>query len=252
MGQAAIASVATLAGRSGQAEAALPTPHDVGRKLHPDGRVRRFPGNTFIHHLAQQGDGFEFFNELLNLYREAPRHAFARKIAWTPPSSYHMTVFAGFNEEDRGTPKSPSAVAAGRSLEEITAQWLEQFRTGLDITSTRVRMKFGTAAYTEGGSPHIPLVPADESSRRVLAQLRDALSALTGIRGSDHERYEFHITYGYVFHWLSRTEAQALQGFTEYWTRQLEKRFGMLEIDGVQFCSFEDMYAFRVLHELKK
>jgi len=50
--------------------------------------------------VEQHRDGFELFNTLLNIYREFPTCGFASKISLTSPSSYHITVFGGLNDED--------------------------------------------------------------------------------------------------------------------------------------------------------
>jgi hypothetical protein len=114
----------------------------------------------------------------------------------------------------------------------------------------RFEFALGTPVAMTDGAPHIPLLPADEATARRLAALRDELSAFTGIRDRDHERYHYHLTFGYIHELLTASEAQALKAATDGWIKRLAARAGRIVIPAVQFCSLRDMYAFRVLHAL--
>lgn len=232
------------------ASAPAAVPHDVGRKFNADGTVRPFGGNTFIGHIAQQGAGYKVFDALLTMYREAPAHAFARKLALTPPSSYHVTVFGGLNDEDQGRPRWPRALPPGLSLGAVTQRWLRELQSRPGIDARPFEFAFGQPDTMVDGAPHLPLHPANDATAQRLAALRDELSALTGIRDKDHARYAYHMTFGYLFQLLSSGEAQALQAATADWVDRIAARAGTLSIPAVQFCSLRDMYAFRVLHAL--
>jgi hypothetical protein len=220
------------------------TPADVGRKFNADGSVRPFAGNTFIGPVPQQGAGFAAFNALLNIYREFPAHTFATKIALLPPSSYHVTLFGGLNESDRDSPRWPQGVPGSLALETATMRWLDKLAkrhpqsAGFDFVLDE------PPAPMRDGSLHIPLRPADEATAKRLAGLRDALAQLTGIRRADHDRYQYHLTFGYVHHFLSSEEAQDLQTATARWMEGLAPA---LHIPAFQFCRFTDMYAFESL-----
>ncbi|MFL7979353.1 DUF1868 domain-containing protein, partial [Xanthomonas vasicola] len=67
--------------------AKTPPPSDVGRKFLRSRRPMPFAGNTFVGHLEQQGDGYDSFDRVLNIYRELPEQRFANKFALLPPSS---------------------------------------------------------------------------------------------------------------------------------------------------------------------
>lgn len=240
------ALAATLPGTA----AAQNVPRDVGRKFNADGSVRRFGGNTFIGHVGQQGADYEQFDALLDIYREMPAHAFAHKIALTPPSSYHVTMFGGLNDEDQGRARWPRGLPPDMPVDAVTREWLRQLKTRPPLADHRFKFEFGNPALMKDGAPHVPLVPADDATARRLKGLRDELSAFTGLRDKDHERYRYHLTFGYLHAVLSDGEAQALKSATEDWVRRLSARVGAIAIPAVEFCSFRDMYAFRVLHEL--
>lgn len=232
------------------ATAAAPAARDVGRKFNADGTVRPFGGNTFIGHIEQQGAGFDQFDALLSIYREFPAYSFARKISLTPPSSYHVTVFGGLNDEDAGRPRWPRGLPAGQSVDAVTRQWLHRLQARPRLADSRFEFAFGTPVVTSDGAPHIPLHPANDATAKRLVALRDDLSALTGIRDKDHDRYAYHMTFGYVHERLSSAEAQALHTATAHWVERAAAVRGTIVIPEVQFCSLRDMYAFRVLHNL--
>src|SRR5262245_24986963 len=103
----------TLTAAAGHTDAAVDAPASPpsrGRKFTADGRVMGDPGNPLVCHLAQQGAGSACFNALLDIYREAPAHAFMRKVTLLPPSSYHMTVFNGAADKERDV--WPTAIPA--------------------------------------------------------------------------------------------------------------------------------------------
>jgi hypothetical protein len=228
------------------AEAAT-LPADVGRKFNADGSVRPFAGNTFIGPVPQQGAGFATFDALLTIYREFPAHAFSTKIALLPPSSYHVTLFGGLNESDRNSPRWPQGISGALALQTATTQWLDKLAerhpqaTGFDFVLDEPPPPM------RDGSPHIPLRPADEATAKRLADLREALARLTGIRRADHDRYQYHLTFGYVHHILTPDEALDLQAATARWMAALPP---VLHVPAFHFCRFKDMYAFESLHQL--
>jgi hypothetical protein len=231
-------------------EAPATRARDVGRKFNADGTVRPFGGNTFLGHIQQQGAGFDLFNALLNIYREFPTHAFASKISLTPPSSYHVTVFGGLNEEDKGRPRWPAQLPLDWSIDAVTRAWAHRLRARPTLADPGFVFEYGEASATTGGAPHLPLRPADDATAARLHTLRDELSAFTGLRDKDHDSYEYHMTFGYVHEVLSANEAESLRAATQHWIEQLSVRGLRIRIPAVQFCSIVDMYAFRVLHEL--
>lgn len=225
-------------------------PRDVGRKFNADGTVKHFGGNTFVGHVAQQGRDYDLFDGLLDIYREFPAHGFASKIALTPPSSYHVTVFGGLNDEDKGRARWPRTLSADLSVEEVTQQWLRELKKRPRLVEPRFEFAFGTPVAMTDGAPHVPLHPVNDTTARRLAALRDALSEFTGIRDKNHDAYKYHLTVGYIHQLLTDQEAQSLKAATEGWVERLAARSGTLTIPAVHFCSLRDMYAFRELHAL--
>ncbi|BBB58426.1 hypothetical protein UNDKW_0153 [Undibacterium sp. KW1] len=80
--------------------------------------------------------------------------------------------------------------------------------------------------------------------------MRNELSEITGIRDQDHERYKYHITLGYIHRYLSATEAEQLQKLTKDCMQKVAELRRNIQIPSVEFCRFNDMFAFEVLHRL--
>ncbi len=104
--------------------AKTPPPPDVGYKFWGSRRPMPFAGNTFLGHLEQQGDGYDSFDRVLNIYRELPEQRFANKFALLPPSSYHVTLLGGVNESDRAHGPWPSDLERDHALADINADYL--------------------------------------------------------------------------------------------------------------------------------
>jgi len=218
---------------------------DVGRKFTPDGRVIRFAGNTVICHLDQQGARAGCFNALLDIYREAPMHAFLRKVTLLPPSSYHMTVFGGANDSDRQPPAWPRDMPLDLPLDEchrILADRLREFKLGVVLP---IRMRVDMAEPAEDERPlTLRLLPLDAAENNRLRDLRDRLAVATGIRALGHDAYRFHITLGYQFARLTHAEHTAFRTQLRRWRTEVSSRCPVIELGPPEYCTFEDMFAF--------
>lgn len=234
---------ATGASRWPALAAELP-PHDVGRKFYADGRVKPFAGNTIISHLPQQGRNSVFL-AMLDIYRQLPSYRFSHKITPTPPSSYHMTVFGGATDTDRVPGLWPKDVPRDAPIAECN-KWvgdrLSKFK--LD-TALPFRMRVDKAEANLHEAPiTIRLLPADEIEAKKLSALRDRLSDTLGIRGSDHDRYRFHITLAYLIQRLTEDEKQEYSSALARWRDVVDHQLGVFEIGAPEYCIFRDMFAF--------
>lgn len=226
-------------------------PHDVGRKFNSDGSVHPFAGNTFIGHVGQQEADFDMFDKLLDVYRELPRHGFARKLSVLPPSSYHVTVFVGLNEVDRGKARWPAGFPSDTPLEVVSQVYAERMRSfdGLKTTEPYDFIVNGRPELRNEGTLQIRLKPARTETLARLNAVRDRLSELTGIRDARHTRYQYHLTLGYLNQFLTPVEAAEMRDATERWERHIFASGQPLLIRQLQFCSCRDMYAFRVVEQ---
>lgn len=220
-------------------------PHDVGRKFFADGRVRPFAGNTIICHLPQQGPGYETFDALLDVYREMPIHEFGRKIALLPPSSYHMTIFGGANDQGRSPGAWPADIPTDTPID-VCSALLAKRLADFDLDcALPIRMRVNDAEPMHPEPLLIDLVPVDAAENLKLRRLRDRLSQTLKIRTRDHDRYGFHITLAYQIAWFDEAENADFQRARDRWRSELRKTAPVIEFQAPEFCTFKDMFAFK-------
>jgi hypothetical protein len=247
---------ATVAGSVGSAAARTQAeqseyPPSVGVKFAKDGRVISFPGNTLICHLDQQGEHAGCFNALLNIYRDAAAEPFMKEVTLLPPSSYHMTVFGAADDFNRRPGDWPNGVPLDLPIAEchqIMAERLREFRLACPLP---LRMRVNLTEPDADARPlRLRLLPIDDAENRKIRDLRDRLSTALGIRNQNHETYEFHITLGYLIRWLSADEERAFRTTLRRWRENVAARCPVIDLGAPEYCTFEDMFAFRRLFYL--
>lgn len=221
-------------------------PRDVGRKFFADGRVKPFAGNTIVCHLPQQGEGSEPFNALLDFYREMPQHAFVRKLTLLPPSSYHMTIFGGANDQDRRLPVWPADLPLDMPIADcnrVLGERLRDFR--LEESTPPYRMRVDLAEPSADEAPIvIRLLPVDDAERLRLSRLRDRLSKRLSVRAPNHDAYRFHITLAYQIQWLTPAEHAEFRRVLKGWHENLARRCPVIALGAPEYCYLKDMFAF--------
>jgi len=221
-------------------------PPDVGRKFFGDGRVKGFAGNTVVCHLPQQGPGSEPFDALLDIYRQLPGSSFGKKMTALPPSSYHMTIFVGANDQERKPGLWPADLPLDLPMaacNERLAELLRSFRLDCALP---FKMRVDTAEPAADERPlTIRLVPLDEAEAAKLARLRDRLSTLLGIRSKGHDTYRYHITLGYLIQWLTPAENADFRSALKSWNDDLARICPVIELGAPEYCTLEDMFAFK-------
>lgn len=219
---------------------------EVGRKFYPDGRVHPFRGNTIICHLDQQGPNSTLFEALLDIYRQFPALSFARKMTPLPPSSYHMTIFGGANDAERRPGLWPSSIPLNTPIEECTRILGERLKAANLGPIAPIRMRVDPSAPLPTENPMtIRLLPADDSENRRLRQLRNELSAITGIRAPSHDAYRFHVTLGYLIRQLSDVEIKEFRNFNLHSHQGISKKVPEISLGNPEYCELDDMFHFR-------
>jgi hypothetical protein len=242
----AAASTAYLAG-GGAAEAeiahATPVPADVGRKFFANGRVRPFAGNTIICHAPQQGDNAGYFNALLDIYRDAVVLPYAKKIALTPPSSYHVTIFGGANDQERRPGLWPKAVPLDAGMTACNA-WVAQKLKALSLDCA-LPLRFKIDLDPPHEAPFVlRLLPVDAQEDAKLRRLIARLSATLGITPPGIDTYQFHTTLGYSLQWLDDNEDRDFQGRMTAWRGAINRQCPEIPFGAPEYCLLDDMYAF--------
>ena len=233
-----------------QANDQVGDPPSVGVKFGRDGHVLPFPGNTIICHLPQQGSAAACFNALLDIYREAPAHAFMRKVTMLPPSSYHMTVFGAAASSDRRPEIWPKGLPLDAPMSACHRLLAERLRTFKLDCALPLRMRVDLSDVDQDHLPlRVRLIPADGAESKKLSRLRDRLSETLTIREPDHESYGFHITLGYLIRWLTPEENITFRKELRRWRETLAESCPVIELGAPEYCTFDDMFAFhRQLH----
>ncbi|ALS93226.1 DUF1868 domain-containing protein [Xanthomonas oryzae] len=231
--------------------AKTPPPPDVGYKFWGSRRPMPFAGNTFLGHLEQQGDGYDSFDRVLNIYRELPEQRFANKFALLPPSSYHVTLLGGVNESDRAHGPWPSDLKRDHALADINADYLLRVKERATPPLGACRFLVNPTAAKTGANVNllIPLKPADTQTAQRLETARQALMQLTRLQRPDYINFQFHISLAYLCDTLDAAEQTAYRKAVGGWLTQLAAA-GPITVPRFHFCTFDDMYAFRTMHEV--
>jgi hypothetical protein len=214
-------------------------------KFNASGTVRPFAGNTVLCHLDQQGENATAFHALLDIYREAQAHAFVRRMTLLPPSSYHMTVFGGVNDQGRSKAWPPD-LPIDLSIEECSDIIAERLRASGPYPMEPICMRVDRAAAhkDEEHVLRIRLLPLDRNEEGKLHELRDRLARVFGFRRADHDCYVFHISLAYLIAAPTAVESADLRDCASRWREMLERRCPQISLGAPEYCTFKDMYAF--------
>lgn len=227
-------------------EGAREAPRDVGRKFEADGRVRRFAGSTVICHLPQQGPDSAAFDVLLDFYRAAPGHGFARRIALLPPSSYHMTVFGGVNDIGRNSKTWPAGIPIDTPIGDCNRIIGERLQAAGLPRIERLAMKVdANDSGDDGNTLRIPLTPADAGELARIEDLRAAIARTIGVPVPVSGTYQFHITLAYTIAPFDEAERRDALAVMAEWKRRLVRRVPVIALGTPEYCTFEDMFAFK-------
>ena len=223
--------------RQPQAGAQSAIPSGVGRKFHPDGSIRPFPGNTVICHLDQDS---ALFDALLRMRKTLAKLPFASAYTLLPPASWHMTVFEGVCDEIRKPSYWPSDLPMTAPLETCNAlfeQKLQDFDLGSDAP---FKVKpLGLQPLVDGIALNIQ--PATDDDEQRLRDLRDRLSELLLLKHEQHGSYAFHLSIGYLIRNLSPDEQRQLHDLFE---NESATNGTCFELGAPEFCRFDDMFAY--------
>lgn len=241
---AGLLAATTLPGFAGAAIA--PTRGDGARKFAADGRVLPFAGSTVVCHLAQQGPESGVFEVLLDFYRMARWTGFGPKVTLLPPSSYHMTVIGCATDAGREIGKWPAGIALDAPIEECNRIVGERLRhADLPLISPiRMQVDSGDSGY-DGNTLRIPLEPVDQAEFERLEGLRASIARAIGIAEPVPGAYQFHITLGYVTRPFSSAEQQEAIEVLLDWKQRIAQAAPMVTLGAPEYCTFDDMFAFK-------
>ena len=208
----------------------------VGYKFNKDGSCKSFPGATIISFIRE---GEEVYSELSLIAKEAQATRYAHKYTFLPPSSYHMTNFVVFNdnEQDRNSEGWSSKFPRDTSCEQMIKNMYEAIQH-ID------HPKGYTMRVRKVGHTGLRLLPADDDTANSLRNYREALAEATGIYWEDHNDYEFHATYAYLLIELDEQEQQEREKLLAKQTERLQKNLSEFYIRAPEYCTIRDMSQF--------
>lgn len=227
---AAHLAYASQSGNSG------PIPH-LGRRYDASGRFLLERGNTIICHLIEGSETAAVIHECRARYLAMPG---ANKLAFTAPSSLHMTLFQGIIETQRALPYWPADVPVETPIDDMTAIFMDRlarFEAGENFSME----------VTHATPNGLTLAGVAVRDRENLKAWRDRLADLLGYRHPDHETYVFHITFAYMIERFDEHEMAAWVPFLDEIGDDIRRRSPIIELKAPAFCAFDDMNHFEEL-----
>ncbi|KAJ7366618.1 RNA ligase/cyclic nucleotide phosphodiesterase [Mycena albidolilacea] len=221
-------------------------PPGVPSKFDSDGNAQHFPGNTVVSHLSPSSEP-ELYESMLALYDKLKRYHLSHLYALLPPSSWHMTVFEGVCDQVRVPGRWPDDLPIDASLQECTSLF-ENKLSSFDLQCDppyRISVT-GFDPLETGIGVHLEPSTPGENAR--IRGLRDRLSTLLHIRHKGHATYGLHLSMAYLLRILTEEQEKELRGLLMDHFNGMPKLF---KLGAPEFCTFEDMLAFKRLFYLK-
>ncbi len=224
----------------------IPPPPALGAKFHADGSPAPFAGNTIICHLDPASDAF---NRMVAIQDGFRKSSFAAKLAFLPPTSFHMTVFEGVCDIVRDRPGHwPADMQDDAPCADVTRHFADRL-AGMPAPAGFAMRAIGLQTFWPNGCA-IRLAPADSSQNRMIRDYRDALSETLRLRHADHDGYPFHSTLFYMTDWLSPAEQADYVALSAELAQQMSEAEILFELGRPEFCTFDDLSHFERLRFL--
>lgn len=208
-----------------------------GIRYDTTGRFLTERGNTVVCHLVEGSEPAAAILEARTRYTTMPG---ADKLAFTAPSSLHMTLFQGIIETRRALPYWPGDVPVETPVDDMTGIFMDRlahFRSG-KVFAVEVKHATPLGLVVDG---------VTDEDRAVLKDWRDRLADLLGYRHPDHETYAFHITFAYMIERFDDETLSAWIPFLEEVAADIRRRAPVIELRAPAFCAFDDMNHFEEL-----
>ena len=209
-------------------------PRYLGVRFDDGGTFLPQPGNTVVCHVVPDSRTAGALLAVRDALKTLPH---GDRFAYTPPSSYHMTVFRGVIEGRREAGHWPADMPFDTPIEETTRHYRKRL-AAFSAPPFRMRM----VSVTPLGLVLTGATDADESTVRAI---RDGLVAPFGYREPDHEDYTFHVTLAYVMGWLPAGAETVYLPALRRIADEFAAAVPVLELEAPALCSFDDMTEFR-------
>jgi hypothetical protein len=234
---------AQMTQREAEIAANIPTA-DTKLKFNPDGSRRPFAGNTVICHLQPQGATRDAVERIAT---DLKRSSLMRKISLLPPTSYHMTVYPGVNDQGRDITGWPSYVAKDATIEEcsrVVGERMRQFHLECQLP---LRMKVDEVkTIANPRASTLRMVGANADEERKVRSIRDRLVDVFGFRDNKHDEYGFHITLAYQLQRFTPAEQAEYHAIMAKNVPLIATSAPVFEFANPEFCTFPDMFRFDI------
>jgi hypothetical protein len=212
-------------------------PVHLGTRYDSAGNFLIEPGNTVVSHFVSSSASEAVVIEMRERMRAM---ADADRLAFTPISSLHMTLFQGIIEHRRRLPFWPQDVPLDTSIDDMTRLYLERLKGFEGRGAFKIRV-------VDVVPTGLTVVGASDEDERIMRSWRDALSAPFGSRHPDHNSYTFHITFAYQIRRLDDEMASQRQDVFDDCLSLLASQAPVIELRAPAFCRFKDMKHFEEL-----
>jgi hypothetical protein len=212
-------------------------PRHLGTRYDETGLFLPEPGNTVVCHVVPDSPTA---SALLRVRAGLMALPYSYRFAYTPPSSYHMTVFQGIIDSRRKAGYWPDGISLDASVQETTQLFLSRLADLQPTPPFRMRIKEVTPV-------GVTVVGATAEDEAAIQALHDALVVPFAYRHPDHDGYTFHITLAYVKAWLPADATSTYLPALSELTRAFAAENDVIEIGPPAFCEFTDMTEFRPL-----
>ncbi|RTM11138.1 MAG: DUF1868 domain-containing protein [Hyphomicrobiales bacterium] len=212
-------------------------PTHLGTRYDTTGNFLLEPGNTVVCHLVE---GSPSQAAVIEVRRRMLAMPDADRLAFTPTSSLHMTLFQGIIEYRRRLPYWPSDVPLDTGIDDMTRLYVERLRRFEGHGPFKIKV-------VEVVPTGLTVAGATEEDRLTLKAWRDALSVPFGYRHPDHDTYVFHITFAYQIRRLADERAATWQALFDDCLSFLGREAPVIELKAPAFCNFKGMKHFEEL-----
>jgi hypothetical protein len=215
-----------------------PTPPlHLGRRYDTAGNFLTEPGNTVVCHLVNGSPSEAVVVEVRERMRAMPD---ADRLAFTPVSSLHMTLFQGIIEHRRRLAYWPEDVPLDTSIDDMTRLCQERLDGFEGCGAFRIKV-------VDVIPTGLTVAGASDEDERILRAWRDALTVPFGYRHPDHDGYVFHITFAYQIRRLEDEKASEWQDLFDDCLSLFARHAPVIELRPPAFCGFRDMEHFEEL-----
>ncbi|KAF7346095.1 DUF1868-domain-containing protein [Mycena sanguinolenta] len=209
-------------------------PPGVPSKFDADGNVQYYPGNTIIAHLSPSVEP-ELHRSMVALHDKLQSSHLSHLYTLLPPNRVRVPG------------RWPDDLPLNASLEECTALFEKKLSSfDLQCDPPYHLSVTGFDPLENGIGVHLEPATTEENAR--IRGLRDRLWQLLHIRSERHDTYPLHFSMAYLLRILTDEQDKELRALLMDHFQGMPKQF---TLGSPEFCTFENMFAFKPLLYLK-